>query len=287
MNPDVHCIFDEETGSASYLVRDVTSDKAAIIDPVLGFDPVAGRTSTTLAEQMLGRAKECSLDIEWILETHVHADHLSSASFIRERIGGRIGIGRRVAEVAQNFGEVFGMDPQVTDETSPFDVLFDDGDEFALGALRGRIIATPGHTPACLSYVIGDACFVGDTLFMPDSGTARCDFPGGDAKQLYRSIQRIFGLPDETRLFVCHDYGAGGTRPPAWETSVAAQRTDNIHVGNERTEADFVAMREARDRTLDFPRLLIPAIQINLCAGAMPAPDRNGVAYVKIPINSL
>ena len=286
MGPDVACVFDEETNTASYVVADAAG-KAAVVDPVLGFDPVSGRASTAPAERILAVVRERGLDLEWILETHVHADHLTAAPFLKERTGARTGIGRGVVRVQEALAPLFGAAGEMALDGSQFDALLDDGDVLAIGALRCRVLATPGHTPSCASYLVGDACFVGDTLFMPDSGTARCDFPGGDAARLYASIQRILALPGETRLFVGHDYGAGGGRAFAWETTVAEQRESNIHVGGGALEHDYVAMRRARDRTLGLPRLFVPSVQVNMRAGGMPPPGPDGVSYLRTPVDRL
>jgi len=227
------------------------------------------------------------LDVEWILETHVHADHLSAAPYIQERIGGKIGIGEKITVVQDTFGKVFNEGTEFQRDGSQFDRLFGESDTFGIGALEGRVMHTPGHTPACLTYVIGDAAFVGDTLFMPDYGTARCDFPGGSAEALYHSIERILTLPDETRIFVCHDYKAPGREEFAWETTVAEERARNVHVGGGKPEAEFVAMREARDKTLGMPRLIIPSLQVNMRAGQMPPQDKDGKTFLKVPVNGL
>lgn len=289
MSPEVVCFFDDRTNSASYVVRDPGSSKAVVIDPVLDFDPISGRTWTESADRIVSHVKEAGLEIEWLLETHVHADHLSASVYLCDQLGGLQGIGGGITEVQETFGELFnisGADPNaMAVDGSQFARLFADGDVFEIGALEARVIATPGHTPACVTYVIGDACFVGDTMFMPDSGTARCDFPGGDAKQLYASLMKILELPGETRLFVCHDYGAGGTREFAWETTVGIQRDTNIHIGGGTLEHDYVQMRTERDATLSLPRLIIPAVQVNMRAGAFPPPEDNGTSYIKVPLN--
>lgn len=278
--------FDADTGTLSYLLADPEGPACAVIDPVLDFDPASGRTATRSADVLIDWIEAEGRRLEWILETHAHADHLSAAPYLRRRLGGRIGIGARITEVQSVFREVFNLEPGFPSDGSQFDALFDDGARFALGGLTLEVLHTPGHTPACVSYRVGDAVFVGDTLFMPDGGTARCDFPGGDAATLYRSIRRLLDLPPETRVFVCHDYQPGG-RDLAWEASVAEQRAANIHVRDGLGEADFVAMRQARDATLAMPRLLLPSVQVNIRAGSLPPPEDNGVRYLKLPIDRL
>lgn len=286
MAPAVFCVFDDVTGTASYVVSDPDTGRAAIIDAVLEFDPATGCTRNDLADRLLAHAGERGLSVEWILETHVHADHVSASRLLKDRCGARTGMGRGVHEVHRNLAPLFGLPDGEAREAPPCDALFEDGATFSVGSLECRVLETPGHTPSCVTYVIGDACFVGDTMLMPDSGTARCDFPGGDPQQLYASIQRILALPDETRLFVCHDYGANGKREATWETTVGAQRAENIHVGGGALEHDFVEMRKARDATLQLPRLFIPAVQVNMCAGHLPPPDANGVSYLRVPLNT-
>ena len=279
--PQIRAFFDEATNSVSYLVADPVSGAAAVIDPVLDFNLAAGTVATHSADAIVAAAAEQQLRIEWVLETHVHADHLSGAAHIRDRTGAKVGIGAGVRQVQAEFAPLFGAD-DLADED--FDRLFDDGDTIALGELAIEVIATPGHTPACVSYKVGDAVFVGDTLFMPDYGTARTDFPGGNADQLYRSIQRILALPPKTRLFMCHDYKAPGRSDFAWETSVAEEAERNVHIGACACEQDFVAMREARDATLSAPKLLYPAIQVNIRGGRLPPPEPSGPRYLKIPL---
>jgi len=287
MKPTVQAFFDKATNTISYLVSDPASGAAAVIDPVLDYDPAAVRTSTGSADAILAVAAEQGLHIERVLETHAHADHLSAAHYIRGRTGAEIGIGGRITEVQKTFGDLFEVD-DVTADGAVFDHLFGDGERFAIGELEGEVIHTPGHTPACVSYVIGDAVFVGDTLFMPDFGTARTDFPGGDAATLYRSIQRLMDLPDETRMFVGHDYlPETGRREFAWETTVGAQRRDNIHVGGDATEASFVARRTARDAGLDVPRLILPSLQVNIRAGELPPAEPSGRRFIKLPLNAI
>lgn len=284
--PEVKAFFDEATFTVSYVVSDPASGRAAIIDPVLDFDPASGRTSTASADKVVAFVKENKLTIDWILETHVHADHISGAPFLKEQLGGQTAIGRGVTAVQSTFKSVFNLSDLAADG-SQFDHLFDDGDTFDIGSIRARVTATPGHTPACVTYVIGNTAFVGDTLFMPDFGTARTDFPGGSAAQLYRSIQKIFALPDDSRLFMCHDYKAPGRDEFAWETTVAAQRDGNIHINKGVSEQAFVDTREGRDRQLGMPKLLLPAIQVNIRAGRLPDPENNDIRYLKIPINAV
>jgi len=287
MVPIVETFFDSETSNATHLVREADGPACALIDTVLDFDYRSGRTGTAAADRLIERVAAAGLKVEWVLETHIHADHLTAAPYVKERLGGRIGIGARVVEVQRYFGELFNVGPEFSRDGAQFDRLFADGDTFRIGGLDGRVMHTPGHTPACAAYVIGDAVFTGDTLFMPDSGTARCDFPGGDARTLYRSIRRILELPPETRVFVNHDYGADGAREPAWQTTVAEERAANIHVRDGIDEDAFVAMREARDATLAMPRLILPSIQVNMRAGGLPEPESNGVRYLKLPIDML
>jgi glyoxylase-like metal-dependent hydrolase (beta-lactamase superfamily II) len=284
--PIVKTFFDEATFTASHVVSDPATRACAIIDSVLDFDSASGGTKTRSADDVISYVKSENLTVEWILETHVHADHLSAAPYLKRRLGGKIAVGANIVTVQEVFGEVFNAEPEFKRDGSQFDALFEDGATFRLGSIDARVIHTPGHTPACVTYVIGDAAFVGDTLFMPDYGTARCDFPGGDAAKLYRSIQKIFALPDETRLFMCHDYKAPGRDHFAWQTSVRAERDGNIHVGGGASEADFVKMRTERDKTLSMPRLILPSVQVNMRAGELPPPDDNGVRYLKLPLNA-
>ena len=279
--PDITAFFDEATNSVSYLVGDPASALAAIIDPVLDFDAASGRIETHSADAILAAAAERGFNIAWVLETHAHADHLSAASLIRERTGARVGIGAGIAQVQSVFAPMLGVDDLSDDD---FDRLFEDGEGIALGGLEIEVIATAGHTPACVTYRIGDAAFVGDTMFMPDYGTARCDFPGGDARRLYRSMQRILSLPAETRLFMCHDYKAPGRDAFAWETTVAEERERNVHVGGGVSEDAYVAMRTARDATLKPPKLLYPAIQVNIRGGRLPPADREGRRHLVLPL---
>lgn len=285
MIPHVKAFFDEATFTVSYVVREPHGHACAIVDSVLDFDHASGRTGTASADAIVDHVRSEGLMVDWILETHVHADHLSAAPYLQARLGGRIGIGERITSVQETFGKVFGEGAEFRRDGSQFDRLFRDGDSFHIGQMRGDVLHTPGHTPACMTYVLGDAALVGDTLFMPDFGTARCDFPGGSAGALYASIQKILALPDETRIFVGHDYGAPGRDGFAWETNVAEQKARNIHVGSGRSREEFTAMREARDRTLAMPRLILPSLQVNMRAGRMPAADAGGKVFLKLPIN--
>ncbi|WBX93494.1 MBL fold metallo-hydrolase [Pseudoxanthomonas mexicana] len=281
--PRVHAQFDEATHTVSYVVWDPTTCRAAIIDPVLDYDHRTGRVSHRSADDLLGFVADQGLSVDWVLETHAHADHLSAAPYLKEKTGAPIGIGARITEVQRTFAPVFGLD-DVSGDGREFDRLLRDGDTIALGGLQVEVMHTPGHTPACVSYRIGEAVFVGDTLFMPDYGTARADFPGGDARTLYRSIHRLLALPDATRLYLCHDYKAPGRDHFAWETTVGEEKTHNIHVGGGVDEASFVAMREARDATLAAPVLLLPSLQVNIRAGRLPDPDRDGRRFLRIPL---
>lgn len=284
--PDVVGVFDPATHTVSYVVSDPATGAAAIIDPVLDFDPAAARTSTGSVDRLLEIVAARGLRLEQVLETHAHADHLTGAHEIRERTGAPVSIGAAITRVQKTFGDLFEA-ADVRPDASAFDRTWADGDRFRLGEMDVEVLHTPGHTPACISYRIGDAVFVGDTLFMPDFGTARCDFPGGDARTLHRSIQRLLALPDETRMFVGHDYLPAGRSDFAWETTVAAQKADNIHVGGGRSEADFVALREARDATLPAPQLILPSLQINIRAGALPPAEASGRRFLKTPLNVL
>ena len=287
-HPAVHAFFDEATNTITYLVRDPQGSACAVIDSVLDFDYASGRTDTRSADAVIAFIRDHGLTLEWVLETHVHADHLSAAPYIQEALGaGKIGIGARITVVQDTFGKVFNEGTRFQRDGSQFDRLFSQGDSLMIGQMRGEVLHTPGHTPACLTYVIGDAAFVGDTLFMPDYGTARCDFPGGSADMLWDSIQKILALPEDTRVFVGHDYKAEGRDQYAWETTVGAQKALNKHVGAGKSRAEFVAMRQARDATLAMPRLIIPSLQVNMRAGQMPEPDDNGISYLKVPVNGL
>jgi glyoxylase-like metal-dependent hydrolase (beta-lactamase superfamily II) len=284
--PNVTAFFDEATNTVTYVVADPDSNKFVVIDPVLDYNPAAGRTSTESVTAVIDFIKQENLSLEWILETHVHADHLSGAPVLKSETNAKTAVGSRITAVQSVFKGIFNLKDLSTDG-SQFDQLFNDGDEFQIGEISGRVMHTPGHTPACLTYVIGDAAFVGDTLFMPDFGTARCDFPGGDAGTLYDSIQEILALPDDTRLFMCHDYKAPGRDEFAWETSVSEQREKNIHIHEGTTREQFVEFRNGRDANLGMPKLIIPSIQMNIRAGEDPAPEDNGVCYLKVPLNQL
>ncbi|MCP1673549.1 glyoxylase-like metal-dependent hydrolase (beta-lactamase superfamily II) [Natronocella acetinitrilica] len=286
MRPQVEAFLDSDSETFSYVVFDRPGGSAAVVDPVLDFDSKSGRTSTAGAQRLVDFVGEQNLTVEWILETHAHADHLSAAPFIRDAVGGRIAIGEHIRSVQKIFREVFNLEKEFLPNGSDFDHLFTEGDTFAVGELQGRVIHTPGHTPADLAYLIGDAVFVGDTLFMPDVGTARCDFPGGDAATLFASTRRLLALPDETRMFMCHDYPTEG-RSHQFETTVGEQKRSNKHVHEGVSEAEFVEWRRSRDATLDMPRLILPSIQVNIRAGKMPPPEDNGKVYLKLPINQL
>jgi len=287
MHPDVTAFFDPATNTITYLVQDPAGRACAVIDSVLDFDQASGRTFTRSADAVIAAIRARDLDLHWILETHVHADHLSAAPYIQEQLGGQIGIGERITVVQQTFGNIFNEGTRFQRDGSQFDRLFGDGDSLSVGQVRATVLHTPGHTPACLTYVIGDAAFVGDTLFMPDFGTARCDFPGGSADAMFDSVQKILALPDATRIFVGHDYKAPGREVFAWESTVAEQKARNIHIGAGRAKADFVALRQARDATLAMPRLILPSLQVNMRAGQMPEPEANGTSYLKLPLNQL
>ena len=283
MSPIVTAFFDAPTNTISYVVQDPGSRACAIIDAVMNFDYAAGRVSHVSADAIIALIRERDLSVSWLIETHVHADHLSAAPYLRQILGGQIGIGAAITIVQESFGSIFDEGSDFARDGSQFDRLFRDGETYRIGGMTALAMHTPGHTPACMTHVIGDAAFVGDTLFMPDGGSARADFPGGDARQLYRSIRKILALPAETRLFVCHDYGPNG-RDIRWQTSVAAQRAHNIHSHDGVSEDQFVTLREARDKTLGMPTLMFPAIQINMKAGVLPPADRNGKRFLKIPL---
>lgn len=285
--PAVRTFFDEATFTASHVVHDPLTREAAIVDPVLEFDPASGRTATAQLEAIAAHVAAEGLAVRLILETHAHADHLSGAAWLRERLGGEIVIGRDIVGVQQAFAAIFNEPASFARDGSQFDRLVGDGDSFRLGGIEGLVLHVPGHTPACVAYVIGDAVFVGDTLFMPDYGTARADFPGGDARTLYRSIHRLLDLPGATRVFLCHDYKAPGRDAYTWETTIAAERSGNVHAHDGVDEDAFVAMREARDATLAVPRLILPSLQVNIRAGHFPEPEENGVSYLKLPVNRL
>ena len=287
VSPKVTAFFDDATNTVSYVVQDPEGSACAVIDSVLDFDHASGRTDTRSADKIIAFVNEAGLKVHWILESHVHADHLSAAPHLQEKLGGQIGIGSQITTIQNTFGKVFNEGTEFQRDGSQFDALFKEGDSFHIGQMRADVMHTPGHTPACLTYVIGDAAFVGDTLFMPDFGTARCDFPGGSAHDLYNSIQRILSLPDETRIFVGHDYKAPGREEFAWETTVGAQKAKNVHIGGGAGEDDFVNLRETRDANLAMPKLIVPSLQINMRAGNMPEPDDSGTVMLKLPINKL
>ncbi len=286
VRPEVKAFFDEDSNTISYVVKDPTSNACAVIDSVMDFDYAAGRTGFEGADEIIKYIKDNDLDLQWLIETHVHADHLSAAPYIQQKLGGKIGVGENIRIVQDVFGKIFNEGTEFQRDGSQFDALFKDGDTYKVGNMDVRVIHTPGHTPACMTHVMGDAAFVGDTLFMPDAGSARADFPGGDAGTLYDSIMKIFELPDETRLFMCHDYGPNG-RDIQWETTVGEEKEHNIHVGRGKTREDFIRFRTERDAQLDMPRLIIPSIQVNMRAGHMPEPEDNGTVYLKTPINVL
>ncbi|MGL4236164.1 MBL fold metallo-hydrolase [Tabrizicola sp.] len=286
VKPDVKGFFDPATNTISYVVKDPNSDACAIIDSVMDIDYAAGRITYAHADEIIAYVKEKGLTVDWLIETHVHADHLSAAPYIQKALGGKIGIGQKITVVQDTFGKVFNEGTEFQRDGSQFDRLFQDGDHYRVGGMDCFAMHTPGHTPACMTHVMGDAAFVGDTLFMPDGGSARADFPGGDAGQLYDSIQKVLSLPDATRLFICHDYGPNG-REIRWETSVGDEKAHNIHVGHGKTREEFVAMRTARDKTLDMPKLIIPSLQVNMRGGDLPPADESGKRFLKVPINGL
>ena len=287
IKPDVKGFLDDATNTISYVVADPETKVCAVIDPVLDFDQASGRTSTQSAQKLVGYVKDNELTVDWVIDTHLHADHLTAAPYIKEQLGGRMGIGEHISSVQKVFGEIFNEGQLFHTDGSQFDNLFKDGEVYKVGSIAAKAIHTPGHTPACMSHVIGDAVFVGDTIFMPDYGTARCDFPGGDSGFLYDSIQKLFDLPDTTRVFLCHDYKAPGRDEYVWETTIANQRQGNVHVKTGTTREAFVKMRTERDATLNMPQLIIPSVQINMRAGNMPPPEDNGTRYIKVPINIL
>ncbi len=286
MTAEITAFFDEPTNTATYVVKDAASPACAVIDSVLDFDFASGRTATAAADRIIDFVEANQMSVEWILETHVHADHLSGAPYLQKKLGGKIGIGDKIKVVQDVFGKVFNAGTEFERDGSQFDALFNEQDRFHIGGLSAFVLHTPGHTPACLTYVIGDAAFVGDTIFMPDFGTARCDFPGGSARELWHSIQKILSLPDETRIFTCHDYKAPGRDEYAWESTVGEQKARNRHIA-EATEDEFVEMREGRDATLSMPKLIVPSIQVNMRAGKMPPAEENGQVYLKVPVNGL
>jgi glyoxylase-like metal-dependent hydrolase (beta-lactamase superfamily II) len=287
MGPDITAFFDEATNTISYIVCDPNGSACAVIDSVLDFDFASGRTDTRSANKLINFIKENKLDVQWLLESHVHADHLSAAPYIQMEVGGKIGIGSHITDVQETFGKIFNEGTEFQRDGSQFDKLFVEGDTFHIGQLRGDVLHTPGHTPACMTYVIGDAAFVGDTLFMPDFGTARCDFPGGSSENLFSSIQKILSLPDATRIFVGHDYKAPGREHYAWETTVGEQKKKNIHIKSGKSKEDFVKLRDKRDAKLAMPKLIVPSLQINMRAGNMPEPDEQGDVFLKVPINKM
>ena len=287
MGPNITAFFDYATNTISYVVRDPNGSACAIIDSVLDFDFASGRTDTQSADKLINFVTENKLDVQWLLESHVHADHLSAAPYIQMKVGGKIGIGSRITDVQQTFGKIFNEGTEFQRDGSQFDKLFVEGDTFHIGQLRGDVLHTPGHTPACLTYVIEDAAFVGDTLFMPDFGTARCDFPGGSSEKLFSSIQKILELPDDTRIFVGHDYKAPGRDKYAWETTVGEQKKKNIHIKSGKSKDDFVKLRDERDAKLAMPKLIVPSLQVNMRAGNMPEPDEQGDVFIKVPINKM
>jgi glyoxylase-like metal-dependent hydrolase (beta-lactamase superfamily II) len=286
VKPEVEAFFDPDTNTISYVVKDPGSKSCAIIDSVLDIDYAAGRLSYQSADRIVGYVRAHDLEVEWIIETHAHADHLSAAPYLQDKLGGKIGIGEHITIVQDVFGKVFNEGTEFERDGSQFDRLFKDGDTYKIGGMNAFVIHTPGHTPACTTHVIGDAAFVGDTLFMPDGGTARADFPGGDARVLYASIRKLLTLPDQMRLFMCHDYGPNG-RDIRWETTVADERAHNIHTRDGISEDEFVEMRQARDATLGMPRLIVPSLQVNIKAGHLPEPDETGKRFLKVPLDTL
>lgn len=287
IKPKIMSFFDRATNTITYVVSDPNSSSCAVIDSVLDYAAHSGRTSTRSADEVIDYIRDRNLDLVWILETHAHADHLSAAPYLKENLGGKIAIGAHIPDVQKTFKRVFNLEEDFSIEGKQFDYLINDGDIISIGALSLQALHTPGHTPACMTYLIEDAAFVGDTLFMPDYGTARCDFPGGNARTLYRSIQRLFKLPKATRVFLCHDYLPKGRDAYQWETTISDQRDHNIHVKDGISESDFVSMRQARDKTLDMPKLILPSVQVNIRAGHFPPPEDNEVRYLKIPLNTV
>lgn len=287
LRPSIAGFFDEATNTISYVVHDPKTAEAAIIDSVLDYEAASGRTSNGSADRIAEYVTSNDLKVMWLIETHAHADHISAAPYLQEKLGGKLAIGREIIRVQEVFGKLFNAGTDFERDGSQFDKLFDDGETFNIGQLEGIALHVPGHTPADMAFIIGDAAFVGDTIFMPDFGTARADFPGGDAHQLFQSIRRLLSLPDETRLFLCHDYKAPGRDDYAWETTVKQQREGNVHVKDGTTEAEFVAMRTARDKDLPMPNLIMPSVQVNIRGGRLPAPEDNGVSYIKIPVNAV
>ncbi len=286
VKPDVTAFFDAPTNTISYVVTDPASKACAVIDSVMDIDYAAGRITHDGADEIIAHIRDKGLKLEWIIETHVHADHLSAAPYIQGKLGGKLGIGENITIVQDTFGKIFNEGTEFQRDGSQFDQLFKDGDTYMIGTMTAHVLHTPGHTPACMTHVIGNAAFVGDTLFMPDGGSARADFPGGDAAILYDSIMRVLSLPDEMRLFMCHDYGPNG-RDIQWETTVGDEKAHNIHVGGSKTREDFIKFRTARDATLDMPRLIIPSLQVNMRAGQLPPKDESGKTFLKVPVNGL
>ena len=287
LRPTIAGFFDEATNTITYVVSDPATGEAAIIDSVLDFEAASGRTSNGSADRIIEYVKTNDLTVTWLIETHAHADHISAAPYLQERLGGKLAIGKDIIRVQEVFGKLFNAGTDFERDGSQFDHLFEDGESFAIGKLEGIALHVPGHTPADMAFIVGDAAFVGDTIFMPDFGTARADFPGGDAGELFRSIRRLLSLPDETRLFLCHDYKAPGRDDYAWETTVKQQREENVHVKDGVTEDQFVEMRTSRDRTLAMPTLIMPSVQVNIRGGRLPEPEDNGVSYIKIPVNAV
>ncbi|MBY8332431.1 MBL fold metallo-hydrolase [Qipengyuania pacifica] len=287
LRPSIAGFFDEATNTVSYVVHDPKTGEAAIIDSVLDFDAASGRTANGSADRMIEYVTSNNLKVTWLVETHAHADHISAAPYLQERLGGKLAIGRDIIRVQEVFGKLFNAGTDFERDGSQFDKLFEDGETFRIGEFEGIALHVPGHTPADMAFIVGDAAFVGDTILMPDFGTARADFPGGDAGQLFRSIRRLLSLPDETRLFLCHDYKAPGRDEYGWETTVKQQREENVHVKDGVTEQDFVAMRTDRDKTLSMPKLIMPSVQVNIRGGRLPDPEENGVSYIKIPVNAV
>ncbi|WP_439141676.1 MBL fold metallo-hydrolase [Planktotalea sp.] len=285
VKPDVSAHFDEATNTITYIVKDPNSTHCAIIDSVMDIDYAAGRITYEAADRLIAEIKDRGLTVDWIIETHVHADHLSAAPYLQDKLGGKIGVGEKIMVIQETFGKVFNEGTEFQRDGSQFDALFKDGDTYMIGEMQAFAMYTPGHTPACMVHVVGDAAFAGDTLFMPDGGSARCDFPGGDAGELYDSIMKVLSLPDETRLFMCHDYGPNG-RAIQWETTVAAQKADNIHVGGGKSRADFIKFRTERDAQLSMPKLIIPSLQVNMRAGEVPT-DSDGNPMLKVPVNGI
>ena len=285
VTPDVSAHFDEVSNTITYIVKDPASDHCAIIDSVMDIDYAAGRITYDHADRLIAEITSRGLTLDWIIETHVHADHLSAAPYIQQKLGGKIGVGEKIMLIQETFGKIFNEGTEFQRDGSQFDALFEDGDTYMIGTMQAFAIYTPGHTPACMVHVIGDAAFAGDTLFMPDGGSARCDFPGGSAGALYDSIQKVLSLPDEMRLFMCHDYGPGG-RTIQWETTVAAQKRENIHVGGGKTREDFIKFRTERDAQLGMPKLIIPALQVNMRGGTVPTDD-DGNPMLKVPVNGI